>query len=181
MTWIEKDNFLYLNYLNSKSRKECIGFDLDGTIINFGGKTEKFSFINDKICNYIRNLYKKKYEIIIFSNQYGITKKIISKDIFKLKIENIVKKINIPIKFICSIKKDYMRKPSIGMYDYIFNVKNYKKTKLKIYYGDAGGRYNDFSDSDLKFANNIGCVFIHINDFINNKKNNCIPKITYLI
>ncbi len=63
---------------------------------------------------------------------------------------------------------DVYKKPMTGMWEYFmkeFNTIDKLDTKASFYCGDAAGRpksdtrKKDFSDSDLKFALNIGIPF----------------------
>ena len=54
--------------------------------------------------------------------------------------------------------KDEYRKPETGMWDFYTKNRNVNYDE-SFYVGDAAGRKKDFSDSDLKFAENIGITF----------------------
>ena len=75
-------------------------------------------------------------------------------------------KVGIPMLFLAATASDEYRKPALGMWNHLF-PKNSPHTyeKKSFYCGDAAGRpasagkSKDFSDSDLKFALNIGIPF----------------------
>ena len=55
-----------------------------------------------------------------------------------------------------STADDKYRKPNIGMWETLSKMIDIKSA---FYIGDAAGRKGDFSDSDLKFAENIEIQF----------------------
>ena len=70
--------------------------------------------------------------------------------------------------FLAAITKDDNRKPGVGMWEYFLkNLNGNMKVNMKksFYCGDAAGRpktadhKKDFSDTDRKFAINIGIDF----------------------
>jgi len=148
-------------------------FDLDGTLIvpksgNVHPKNKddwKFAF--DNVINVLQDYNNRGYCIIIITNQSGLKDNAKLKD-WKSKLDNIVKKIDIPIKVFCSIKDDVYRKPIMGFFDIIkSNIDSvYKKS---FYCGDAAGRTKeqnkngtkkkDHNDTDYKFAINCGLNF----------------------
>ena len=107
---------------------------------------------------------KQRYQIVIFSNQFNLDKKPNKYADFISKISEIKKLFNDKIDIVVSIRKDEYRKPNISMWDFYTKDRNvdYKKS---FYVGDAAGRKNDFSDSDLKFAENIGIKFYTPEEF----------------
>ena len=54
---------------------------------------------------------------------------------------------------------DKYRKPNVGMWNYLTTKMISTDIKSAFYCGDAAGRIQDFSDSDLQFANNIHIPF----------------------
>ena len=115
--------------------------------------------------------------IVIFTNQSSITKNGYNKEIeddIRNKIEDIIEKINIPIDVFISISNDKYRKPNNLMWDKMIEMRN-KQFDLKkcLYVGDASGREKnkyhpkDFSDTDYKFALNIGIQFKTPEEYFN--------------
>jgi len=172
--WKQTPEILY--YLNIDSTKKKIaGFDLDNTIIvpKSGNKFPKdkndWKFIDSDIVNRINTLLD--YNIVIFTNQKGIDKKL-GLDNFKEKIMNIIKEIkndNLFISVFISYQDDYCRKPLTGMWDVMSGYINKVNLKDSFYVGDAAGRKNDFSNSDLNFAYNVGVKFLLPEEFAQNK------------
>ena len=86
----------------------------------------------------------------------------------KKKFTNIQKDFNLPMTFIAAIEKDGYRKPAVNMWDYfVQNLNEHVEVNMKksFYCGDAAGRpktattKKDHSDSDRKFAINLGIQF----------------------
>jgi bifunctional polynucleotide phosphatase/kinase len=150
--------------INHTYVKSFAGFDLDSTLIKTkSGKTfpinnTDWTLLFDSISDKLKSI--KNQTIIIFSNQMGVSKgHTTEKDILE-KIKDIQKKLNIPFIFLASKEDDIYRKPRIGMLDYIENILHFKfEKKLSFYVGDMAGRKKDKTDSDRKFALNIGVKF----------------------
>ena len=120
-------------------------------------------------------LHEKNYSIVFFSNQLGISKNKVDKEDIIYKVNEIVKKINVPILTLLSIKDDNFRKPRIGLWNYLKeNNKIEINKKNSFYVGDMAGRLltkdykKDRSDSDRKFAINIKIKFFTPESFFLN-------------
>lgn len=129
-------------------------FDLDHTLI--APKSGKFAK-NEHDYKWLRTIVTdENIDIIIYSNQSK------PHDGFMTKVEEICKNISghcpgANLYFFAAFEKDHFRKPCAkGLLDN-FNILGYS---LKIFVGDAAGRSDDFSDSDYKFATNIGAYFL---------------------
>nr|QBK88378.1 MAG: polynucleotide kinase 3 phosphatase [Mimivirus LCMiAC01] len=181
MEWIVDDNYLYGKYgtiKKFKKKTKIAAFDLDYTIVRpTGGK--KFSdsdndwiFFNDSVKPKILNYYENDYTIIIMSNQKGISSGKVNMKTWQKKIGNIANALTIPFVILASLRNDLYRKPRTSLWDK-FILCDKKKS---FYCGDAGGLpkrtingrtiKKDFSDSDLKFALNVGIKFMHRDEFI---------------
>ena len=137
-------------------RYKYILFDLDGTIVRTrSGKVFPTSYedfiVNEHVKEHIKKL-KDTHKIVIFSNQADS----IDIDLFTVKILSIINYITndeFMIKAIISIgAHSIYRKPCIGSWSLL-------KTSTisgSMFFGDALGRPGDFSDSDYKFALNLG-------------------------
>lgn len=155
-----------------QSKLKIASFDLDGTIITTKSKSLFPTHENDwKFCKnmlkILTNIVHSGYKLVIFSNQAGISKK--AKDITKTKrfmiitsiIEQMLNKLHMDIPIFIAIDKDANRKPDIGMWNFFINSYKLDIDYSKSFYcGDASGRINDFSNSDLLFSKNIGVPFI---------------------
>ncbi|KAK6461818.1 polynucleotide kinase 3 phosphatase-domain-containing protein [Scheffersomyces coipomensis] len=133
---------------------------------------------SSQILTKLNKLIEEKYLIVIFTNQGGVVANPSNKS-----YNNFIERVNLIISTIkSSIKEDnteilvfaspkkpaketntksheLMRKPNTGMWkellSYLGNEAKIDVTN-SFYVGDAAGRAKDFSDSDLKFAQNIG-------------------------
>lgn len=158
---------------NFQFKKKIAVFDLDGTLMQplnslldkknlkkiMTGYTEwefVFPTIPDIIGNYFHN---ESYSIVIISNQLIIGKGKFDGNKWQEKIEEFAKIINVEFKIFCSIEKNFYRKPSPRFIIDFFPKNNYNNNKDFFFCGDACGRENDFSDSDVKFAYNTGLAF----------------------
>ena len=173
-----------LNKFNKvfNSNKAAI-FDLDHTIIKpkngkrFSITDLDWEFNSDNVIQKLKYLDENNYDIIILSNQKGL-KTENSRKLWVKKINKIGKKINISIFALASLKDDKFRKPRTGLWNKFLS--HYDKNE-SFYCGDAGGlpkrKINkewikkDFSDSDLKFALNVGLPFHHRDEYFYNSKN----------
>jgi len=145
-------------------------FDLDDTLIKRPKRgTDEWSLWNDNVPKVIKDLVKKDFTIIIFTNQGGMSmNKNFDIDAWKSNFEKSMKIIFKGIKkynlFVYVAKKyDQYRKPNLGLWDCVMQYydPNERKKIIKnsFFCGDAAGRENDFSDTDRKFALNIGIQF----------------------
>lgn len=184
--WIKSSSFSFYNNIPSlklSNFKNIIIFDLDGTIIKTkSGKTFPIN-LNDWIFNYdniVKHLNNLDNTIIgIISNQKGLKSDSQIAD-WQTKLNNIMTHINFHFVF-ASFKDDRYRKPMIGSWEYI---KDFLKgleviTTHIIYVGDACGRENDFSDTDIKFASNCNFKFNTPEKFFKIKVQKQILTITY--
>lgn len=159
-------------------------FDLDGTLVEtksssrFARTASDWRWFNSKVVEKLKSL---EMPIVIFTNQGGVvaTKTSKSYNNFHGRIELILKELNNQgidlgkIWIYASPKKpakyqgsnheqfDKMRKPNIGMFEEF--IKEFGKDKINLeesyFIGDAAGRKKDFSNSDLKFAENCKLQF----------------------
>jgi DNA 3'-phosphatase len=156
MNWYSiKEGTCFYNFNLSEDKslmlKDFIGFDFDDTLVSFKKKE-----ITSNVIDTLR-LLSETYNIVIFSNQLGVKRgKVSNKEVQEI-FETFIKRINIPIIVFYSIDEDIYRKPNVGMYNLFMSI--FKENKLKYYCGDAAGRIDDFSTSDLFFANNCSIQF----------------------
>ncbi len=153
-------------------------FDLDSTIIKtktgntFPINNDDWKLFNDNVPKVMKDLQDEKYCIIVFTNQKNLK----DLDGFETKIKNIFKNIGVEYKFFISHKDNQYRKPM----PFSFRSLNIKPSNESFYCGDAGGRKYDFSDTDYKFAKNIGLEFkLPEEIFKENKKYDKDIKIDY--
>ena len=162
-------------------RYKLIFCDLDGTLIEtVSGKTFPEGIWDMKFKMDVLSAIKKLNPdyVFIVTNQGGIGQGFVDKDNFEVKLEYIRLSIeeyldNTQVQSAyCSSndKSDEFRKPNIGMLNYLsdfFVGKNFdyvRKESLMI--GDASGLPGQFSDSDKKTAENFGCDYMDVNEFV---------------
>ena len=148
----------YYSVTNIK-HKQSIAFDFDNTLVKL-----RTSILLPNVKDTLINLHKE-YNIIIFSNQMGISKKKTTHHEIQSIFKDFLKNINITINIFYSIEDDYYRKPMIGMY-YLYN-ELFNDIPILYYCGDAGGRISDFDISDLYFANNCNIKFKYPDELFN--------------
>jgi len=190
ITWKETNDYL-LGISNSEKYAvpktlKIAAFDLDDTIIRLQRgkkKNDGWEFIDANVQQSIHDLVEKKYMIIIFTNQAGMT---VSKNFdinaWKKKIDEIaIALFSASKKYYFAIMAakcyDIYRKPNIGMWNVITKMLRGEISEKSFYCGDAAGRLEkdiygkkgDFADTDRKFAINIGLSFYTPEDvFIRN-------------
>ncbi|KAJ2084261.1 DNA kinase/phosphatase Pnk1 [Coemansia sp. RSA 988] len=156
-------------------------FDLDSTLICVKGRgrfpkdSDDWRFFHSEVPQVLHRMHQQGYGIVILSNQHGLrpnkgetglSKRAID---FRLKISKISAQLNVPFTILVATLKDYMRKPSPGMW-YLAQQENGDLaigSSGSFFVGDAAGRLAgwkhgalaDFSDSDLAFALNVGIPF----------------------
>lgn len=104
----------------------------------------------------------------MFTNQGGVSSGQTQLKHLKEKFTAVTKEVGVPMVYLIATESDIYRKPALGMWEH-FTKKLNKDCKVDMkdsfYCGDAAGRAKtatspkDFSDSDIKFAANIGIPF----------------------
>lgn len=159
MDWLDNENYLCgkTKAMDDTSNKPVFGFDLDHTVIKTkSGKTfpvdhNDWGWLYDTVVKTIRGL-AKDYNIVIVTNQSQLK----NVDLWKQKVEKIINELKIQAMVLVALDKNKYRKPLTGLWDYVIKG----DTSKSYYCGDAAGRVDDFSDSDLKWAMNIGINFV---------------------
>lgn len=168
-----------LDYL----RRTIVFADLDGTLIKtksgrtFPKDTDDWVLredVIDKIAKVINPTY-----LFIVSNQGGITRGLVKEEEFKKKLETICGMISIRLKIhvhgeysAMENKDDPNRKPNTGMLNKCLAVYADKTGKQlipcnsMIMIGDASGFPGQFSDSDLKAAENFRIDYIDADELV---------------
>ena len=125
-------------------------FDFDDTLVKLH-ETTILPNVQDILSSLI-----KTHDIVIFSNQMGISKNKTTHEEVQSRFELLLESIpNISIFY--STNDDMYRKPMTGMYDLFMSMVDHPCVEYLC--GDAAGRKTDFSISDLYFANNCKIQF----------------------
>lgn len=155
----------------------------------------KWQLIDKDIGQKIADLVKDKFVIILFTNQSSMGSKVgFDKPSWRKAVDDLMKEMTMNVKsgkfyFAVYVAKmyDLYRKPNIGMWQLMkldlmkeFGLDAIRVSKKSFFCGDAAGRESpgpikkklsatsktgDFSDTDRKFALNIGINFLTPEDF----------------
>lgn len=143
---------------------------------------ERIKFdVFDAIKNYAPD------DIVIISNQGGIEKIFVNREMFEDKLNYVSSALadytdaSIYNYYCDSNDKDNInRKPNTGMIDQFMDYVKFTNDNVdeenKIVYdtilmiGDASGKEGQFSDSDKKTAENFGCEYMDVDDFVDKYK-----------
>lgn len=105
-----------------KSSKKIAAFDMDGTLIKTkSGKvypvdTHDWQIAFPTVTQKFKELLTHGFKIVILSNQAPIGNGRVKIEDFKIKIENLVSKIGVPIEVYIATGKSIYRKPATGMW-----------------------------------------------------------------
>jgi bifunctional polynucleotide phosphatase/kinase len=185
-TWktTEDGTMLYLYPPGAESKSMVAGFDIDWTVIRTkSGKTFPTNERTDwemwapSVPSTLHGLVAQGYRICFFSNQDGIGTGKCSQADWTFKVESIITALGLrgKVTVMASIVKkgnDY-RKPYTGMWRFLSanlsggdHDPTPDSSSVSMYVGDAAGRpkrgsgktatKKDFSNTDLKFALNVG-------------------------
>ncbi|XP_071956123.1 uncharacterized protein [Antedon mediterranea] len=178
--WIERsDGLLYYETKGVHSNEQVASFDLDGTIIKtksgkpYPQNEHDWVFTSPNVKSIIQDNLYHNINNVIMSNQNGIESGAQDKDEWMAKVEKITSDLDVPMFVLAATTKNKYRKPDTGMWDYYSCTLNQFKTIDKenaVYVGDAAGRPDDFSDSDKKFAENVGIQFENNNQYFDMKR-----------
>lgn len=187
IVWDNSNSYLFGKYkLEPNQIKSKLAlFDLDGTLIlcksgkRFAKDENDWKFYSEhNVKKELKYYTDNGYTVMIISNQAGLNtgQKL---DEWMLKLNNIIKIIDIPIQIYASISHDKYRKPLPSLFNEIIKS---TQTKISInecfYVGDACGRATDHSDSDYKFAINCKIKFMTPEEIFL-KETVMIPPINY--
>ncbi|KAK1760148.1 polynucleotide kinase 3 phosphatase-domain-containing protein [Echria macrotheca] len=171
-------------------KKKIAAFDLDSTLIApASGKRHSqdaadWKWWHHSVPSRVKQLHSDGYQIVIFTNQAGLTlhtdpkfkgpKNLKTRVApFKQKCSTVLAQLDLPITIYAATAKDKFRKPRPGMWEEMKADYELAETDIdhenSIFVGDAGGRIahlkggtaipKDFSCSDRNLADNIGIRF----------------------
>lgn len=180
MTDTETCVYRYTPPQNSK----VVAFDLDHTLVcpkgehKFARNRHDARLLYPQVLTKLNDLRQRGFKIVIFSNQLNRTAfaalrtassregsrpesagdqtadTILNDILFKVD-QHCGRDVDVFV----SVRNDQHRKPMPGMFDLFCELNGFVDKNSLLYVGDAAGRPTDFSDSDLRFALNIGAAF----------------------
>jgi bifunctional polynucleotide phosphatase/kinase len=149
-------------------------FDLDSTIITtksgskFPRSAGDWKLISPRILIKLQEVHACGMKVVVFTNQGGVATGRIDASFLHTRFEAIAAALAIPVAFYIATAKNQFRKPSSRMWEVcIEHLGGSTMVDMphSFYVGDAAGRppssrkQRDFSDSDRKFALNVGVSF----------------------
>lgn len=150
------DGIVIIKSKGVRYRKKIAAFDFDHTLVcpktgnTFAKSVDDWRWWRPTVPKSIRNLYKRGFSIVIFSNQ---------RNKFKVEQVNIaMDSIGVPYMAYIIYNKA-IKKPNNASFLQYVNGREYD-TDESFYVGDAGGRSNDWSAVDKDFAKNSGIAYI---------------------
>lgn len=161
-------SYIFLQVGKVKIYNKLACFDVDWTLIKpksnrkFPKNNDDLQIWDKSIIKRLNNLIKDQYTIVLITNQKNKNNENAIE-----KANNIYKILSVPFLYLASFKDDKYRKPALGLWNKIKKYINDIDINNSFFVGDAAGRLNawekgkkkDFSDSDRKFAYNIGINF----------------------
>ena len=163
--------------MKEKRKLQILFTDLDGTLTEtISGEDFPKGIWDMKLKFEVLDKIKElNPEIIcIVSNQGGIGKGFVNPEHFKIKMNYVAMsimeytRITVLYDYIPD-DKDKNRKPSPYMLNKFSHLLNIIPDDCMMI-GDASGKEGDFSDSDKKAAENFGCKYMDVNDFIKGQR-----------
>ncbi|XP_076634211.1 polynucleotide kinase 3'-phosphatase isoform X1 [Colletes latitarsis] len=172
---IESEELLIYTMQGVQGRSKIAAYDMDGTLITtrsglvFPKNYDDWQLIYPSVSGKLKKLHSSGYKIVIFTNQKGIGTGKLSVKCFKKKIENITRRIGVPMQVFIATGSSIYRKPAIGMWQKL--KENNDSVSIdkddSFYVGDAAGRpknwapgkKKDHSLVDRLLALNLGLQF----------------------
>jgi bifunctional polynucleotide phosphatase/kinase len=185
MSWITTPYLegTFNDFIWNKKLTKLAAFDLDNTLIRvksgkkFPTSSTDWCWLYDNVPDKLRKLINDGWCVVIISNQKGLLNSATTKNSWQDKLNSIAEILKIPLKVFASFDSDIYRKPLWGFFNII--TSNMKvDMKHSFYVGDACGRPEDHSDTDLKFALNCGLKYYTQDQYFNNE-DVIIPDIIY--
>lgn len=157
-------------------------FDLDATLIKtksgsrFPKDNDDWELLFGNVKSKLKEKFEENYKLAVFTNQGAIGKHDQKRLGFQKKIEDIVKRIDLPIQVFIATGHSIYRKPVPGMWFVLTMEKNgglEVDMEKSFFVGDAAGRPKnwapkrpkDHSLADRLFATNVGIKFYTPEEF----------------
>ncbi|CAD6573099.1 MAG: hypothetical protein TREMPRED_000722 [Tremellales sp. Tagirdzhanova-0007] len=176
-------HFVHLDAFASRSEPgpskkiPVIFYDFDGTLIKprsgaaFPSSRNDWAWWHPSVPARLKAEWEEGKHIVVISNQGDGREKIRKEWRAKLPLVAAKMPSNVPIRILAGLSKvDVYRKPNIGMFQVVEEVYRSKGFQIdlerSLFVGDAAGRVaaqgkrKDHSDTDLKFALNVGLKFL---------------------
>jgi bifunctional polynucleotide phosphatase/kinase len=130
----------------------------------------------------LRTLSSQGYNLVILTNQGRLTTSTgaesAESELFKSKVDILAKELDVGFTIYVACANDRYRKPRTGMWDRIcedFGLRGQAGKDIEAcLVGDAAGRANDHSDSDLHFCENLGISFFTPEEFFLSDKSQVV-------
>jgi bifunctional polynucleotide phosphatase/kinase len=141
-----------LNGWRHRTKLAC--FDYDHTLVKpksgltHARNVDDWEWLRAGVPNVLADYYKRGYAIVVFTNQ--------TKPWKKDQIVQVLTDTQLPVLLAIGFDKDD-KKPSPTLFEAAIDKK--WDAKSSFFAGDAGGRPNDWSDSDKVFSENVGITF----------------------
>ncbi|KAJ3200995.1 hypothetical protein HDU67_001662, partial [Dinochytrium kinnereticum] len=181
ISWTEQGSLLIgTHQTHPPEHRKIAAFDFDDTLVTpngthvFSKTPDDWKLFSPKVTSKIQEL-AKTHRITILSNQRDLLKEekgkkkaYPKKDIFKGKVGHLVNVLGVPVTILAAVEDDVFRKPRVGMWEEVCRMFGGDvDVEGSFYCGDAAGRNvgglkkkKDHSDTDLKFALNVGVRFL---------------------
>jgi DNA 3'-phosphatase len=152
--WQKRESCYFINNLDSDPDRsvQINMYDFDGTLTELESDGRPF----DSVEGLFESINDSCY-VVIFSNQYGISKGKTTLEEQQARFENFISSFpDMKISVVFSTEKDKYRKPYTNMYNVLFS---YPPPEGSMYCGDASGQKGSFAATDYMFAHNLGVNF----------------------
>ncbi|XP_065194949.1 proteoglycan 4-like [Sycon ciliatum] len=186
--WRDMLQVLVYNSSLVRASSKVASFDLDYTLIKtksgkvLGIDSSDWEWWQASVPQKLAQLHQNGYKILIFTNQGYIRDFADKKKMFKSKVHQIDRALQlykVPFQLICSTHWEGYRKPRTGMLEHFLKKENsgIQVTEM-CYVGDQAGRLKnwapgkeeDHSSADREFAKNMGVPFYTPEEFFFGEK-----------
>ena len=157
--WFDFGSLIVFRYGHTLPSAQIASFDLDNTLIETASGKRFATGPHDwKIMSHVpeklKSINDDGFRIVIFTNQAGIQKGKITRPELKQKLENVAKKLAVPLMVLISTNHDIFRKPCTGMWEHMVRNENdgiEPDLSCSIYVGDAAGRLAGWKPGTVHF------------------------------